>query len=94
MKIRAPSSSAIARTLLDLNNPSASPVTVTVSYATNVGPDGATQIVATSSGDTVVTAEVPWSSRTTTVPAGLDPAPTTVLYGPDDRPAWPSPSTP
>ncbi len=87
MKIRALSSSAIARTLVDLTNPSASPVTVTVSYATNMGSDGATQLKATSSGDTVVTAEDRWVITDDTVSPGLDPANTTVLYGPGDPPA-------
>ena len=88
MKIRALSSSAIARTLLDLSNPSASPVTVTVSYATNMGSDGSTQIVGTSSGDTVVTAEDRWVITDDTVPAGLDPAPTDGAVRPR-RPARP-----
>ena len=86
MKIRALSSSATARTLLSLRNLDGSPTTVTVTYATNMGSDGATRVNGTSSGDTAFTAADRWVITDDALSPGGDPANTTVLYGPDNPP--------
>ncbi|MFO0804296.1 MAG: Calx-beta domain-containing protein [Gemmataceae bacterium] len=73
------SSSATARVLLTLSNPTAAPITVPVDYLTNFGSDGATAIQGTSDGDTTFTAADRW--LVTDDGPGGDPANTTVLFG-------------
>ena len=87
MKIRALSSSATARTLLSLRNLAGSARSVTVTYATNMGSDGATRVNGTSSGDTGFTAADRWVITDDALSPGGDPANTTVLYGPTTRPS-------
>lgn len=51
---------ALARTIDTFTNPTAGPLTVPVIYLGNLGADGATHVVTTSSGDATVTAADQW----------------------------------
>src|SRR5207249_4618932 len=75
------SSSATARTLLTLTNPTASPITVPVAWASNLGSDNTTTIQGTSSGDTAFTTADRWIVTDDSTTGG-DPAVTSVLFGP------------
>ena len=69
------------RSLLKLTNPSNGAVTVTVTVASNLGSDGNTTLVTTSSGDTTNTLADRWIVTDDTQPATGDPIVTHVLYG-------------
>lgn len=66
------------RAFLQLTNPGATPVAVTVDYATNFGSDGGTLVNGTSSGDTVFTTADRWVVTSDGGPS--DAVNTTVLY--------------
>jgi hypothetical protein len=71
---------ALARVMVFLNNPTGSPIDVTVDIPVNFGSDGGTIVQMTSSGDTTVTTGDRWLVTTDAGPN--DAVNTTVLYGP------------
>ena len=73
--------SPTARTISVFQNPSASPIAVTITFETNVGSDGGTNVISTSSGDTLFTNADRWIVTDDSTTAG-DPANTHVLFGP------------
>jgi hypothetical protein len=84
-------SKAVARSILTLQNPTGSDITVTVDNDNNVGSDNATRITATSSGDATYDASDNWiiSCQSELSPpacdgpgSGLDPVLTFAIQGP------------
>lgn len=76
----ADTASPTLRTLISLSNLGSGSVSTTVRLQTNVGSDGSTQTIATSSGDTTLTALDRWIITDDT-PTNGDPANTHVLWG-------------
>ncbi|MGI8980394.1 MAG: dockerin type I domain-containing protein [Pirellulaceae bacterium] len=83
------SSSATARILVTLSNPSGSPITVPIDYATNLGSDSTTVINGTSSGDAILDPADRWIVTDDAFVPG-DPANTTVIEGPGTPAVAPS----
>jgi hypothetical protein len=75
--------SATLRNLVTFNNPTGSDVSVTVEYASNFGSNGSTTVIGTSSGDTIFDYTDGWVVTDDSSTTGVDPANTTVLFGPD-----------
>ena len=73
---------ALARIMVFLNNPTASPINATVDIPVNFGSDASTKVQMTSSGDTIFTTADRWivTSDSNTTPN--DTVNTTVLFGP------------
>ena len=73
---------AVARIMVFLNNPTASPINATVDIPVNLGSDSGTIVQMTSSGDTAFTTADRWivTSDSNTTPS--DAVNTTVLFGP------------
>ena len=80
--------SATLRVLLTLENPSGSPITVSVDYATNFGSDSSTTVRGTSSGDTTFTEADSWV--VTSDSGDFDPVNNTVIFGAGAAPLMPS----
>lgn len=72
--------SAVARTLVTLQNPTAAPIAASVRTATNFGSDGGTILQTTSSGDNILSTADRWLVSSDGGPS--DPVNTSVLYGP------------
>ncbi len=85
----APSSS-VARQFISLANPGAMDKTVSVVISGNFGSDGATQVISTASGNTVVEAADRWIITDDANTTGADPAITTVFFGPGTPAVTPS----
>ena len=81
-KIFVPMNAAFARFLEIIENTSATPEMATVRIDTNLGSDGSTQLVGTSSGDTMFTPVDDWIVTDDTNGAG-DPTITHVISGPN-----------
>lgn len=73
---------ATLRTLITLTNPSGSTINVSAAWVTNVGSDGSTQVIATSSGDTLYTTADRWIITDDASTIAGDPTNTFVLAGP------------
>lgn len=71
----------VLRTVVTFTNPTNAPISVPISWATNVGSNTATTVQATSSGDTSFSIGDRWIITDDT-PTGGDPANTFVLFGP------------
>jgi Ca2+-binding RTX toxin-like protein len=71
----------VLRTMVTFTNPTNVPISVPVTWATNVGSDADTTIQASSNGDTNFTIADRWVI-TDDAPVGGDPANTFVLFGP------------
>lgn len=76
----ADTASPTLRTFVTVTNPTGASIAATVGLQTNVGSDGGTQTIATSSGDTAFTTADRWIITDDT-PTGGDPANTHVLFG-------------
>jgi Tol biopolymer transport system component len=87
MQYYAASQSGTLRTVARFDNPSGSPIPVIVKWLTNVGSDGATQVVGSSSGDAAFTAADRWVVTRDGGP--FDPVNTHVLFGPGNPPVTP-----
>ena len=73
--------SPTARTISVFQNPTATPIAVTITFETNVGSDAGTNVIRTSSGDTLFTTADRWIVTDDSTTGG-DPANTHVLFGP------------
>lgn len=71
----------IARSIITLSNPTASAITVNYSLLGNLGSDGDTQLLATSSGDTTYSNVDRWVVSDDASTVGNDPGIVTALYG-------------
>lgn len=71
-----------ARSLISFYNPTASAISATVSYQTNVGADFGNQIINTSDGDTSFTTADRWITTDDASNGGGDPTLNHILYGP------------
>jgi len=87
----AAANSATLRTLAGFQNPTASPVTISVYWASNVGSDSSTFVSQTSSGDTIFTTTDHWVITTDdpTDTSLATPVNTHVLFGPCNPPVKP-----
>lgn len=85
----------VLRTLATFQNPSGSPISATITLTTNLGSDSGTEIIGSSTGDTVLTTQDRWvitddvgGEGSEDSPIGIqasgdgDPANTQVLFGP------------
>ena len=80
--------SATLRVLTTLNNPTASPITISLDYATNFGSDSGTQVRGSSSGDTTFTSADSWV--VTSDASDSDPVNNTVIFGAGSAPVTPN----
>ena len=92
----AAADSATLRTLASFQNPTASPVAISVYWASNVGSDTSPFISGTSSGDTIFTTGDHWVVTTDdpTDTSLTTPVNTHVLFGPCNPPVRPQSVTP
>jgi hypothetical protein len=80
MQYFADPASPTMRTFVSFTNPAASAISANVSLQTNLGSDGNTQVLGSSSGDTTYAADDRWLI-TDDYPGNGDPTVTHVLYG-------------
>lgn len=88
MQYYVSSDTATLRTLVSLQNPTSSTVTVPVQFGSNWGSDGSTTTQKTTDGDTIAETTDRWIITDDSVTGG-DPAITTALFGPNSPPVTP-----
>jgi hypothetical protein len=86
MELHAVSTQSTLRVLLKLTNPTTSTIAVPVEYVNNLGSDGSTQVIASSSGDLAFGTDDRWLITDDFSTVSGDPTNTTVVYGPDSPP--------
>jgi hypothetical protein len=80
--IYVPNDDTFARFVDSFTNPTTSTIAATISYRTNLGSDGSTQVIATSSGDLNVATDDSWILTDDSSDGSGDPAVGHLFYGP------------